>query len=71
VALAPGNGDVRDSRGVARALTGNTAGAIEDFQAFIEGTDSAQAKKRRQGWIDALKKGENPFTEKEIAKLLR
>jgi len=71
VALAPGNGDVRDSRGVAGALTGNTAGAIEDFQAFIEGTDSAQAKKRRQGWIDALKKGENPFTEKELAKLLR
>ena len=70
VALAPGNGDVRDSRGVARALTGDTAGAIEDFQAFIEGTDSAEAKKRRQGWIDALKKGENPFTEKEIDNLL-
>ncbi len=70
VALAPGKVDFRDSRGVARALTGDTAGAIEDFQAFIEGTDSAEAKKRRQGWIDALKKGENPFTPKEIAKLL-
>ncbi|MEG5018804.1 MULTISPECIES: TIR domain-containing protein [unclassified Microcoleus] len=70
VALAPGNGDVRDSRGVARALTGDTPGAIADFQAFIEGTDSAERKKRRQGWIDALKKGENPFTEKEIAELL-
>jgi len=69
VALAPGNVEVRNSRGVARALTGDTAGAIEDFQAFIEGTDSAERKKRRQGWIDALKKGENPFTEKELAKL--
>jgi tetratricopeptide (TPR) repeat protein len=71
VALAPGNGDVRDSRGLARALTGNTAGAIADFQAFIKGTDWAEGKKQRQGWIDALKKGEKPFTEKELDKLLR
>ncbi|MEG3991075.1 TIR domain-containing protein, partial [Microcoleus sp. S28C3] len=70
VALAPGNGNFRDSRGVARALTGDTPGAIADFQAFIQGTDSADDKKQRQGWIDALKKGENPFTEKELAKLL-
>jgi hypothetical protein len=69
VALAPGNGDVRDSRGLARALTGDTPGAIADFQAFIKGTDWADGKKQRQGWIDKLKKGENPFTEKELAKL--
>ena len=69
VALAPGALWTRDGRGVARALTGDTAGAIEDFQAFIKGTDSAEYKKQRQGWIDALKKGENPFTEKELAKL--
>jgi hypothetical protein len=49
---------------------GDTAGAIADFQAFIEATDSADDKKQRQGWIDRLKKGENPFTEKELAKLL-
>jgi tetratricopeptide (TPR) repeat protein len=71
VALAPGNVEVRNSRGVARALTGDTAGAIADFQAFIKGTNSAEDKKQRQGWIDALKKGEKPFTEKELAKLLR
>ena len=71
VALAPRNVRVRDSRGVARALTGDTPGAIEDFQASIEATDSAEGKKQRQGWIDALKKGENPFTEKELAKWLR
>jgi tetratricopeptide (TPR) repeat protein len=70
VALAPGNFRVRESRGVARALTGDRAGAIADFQAFIEGTDSADRKKQRQGWIDKLKKGENPFTKEEIAKLL-
>jgi WD40 repeat protein len=71
VALAPGNGDVRDSRGVIRALTGDTPGAIEDFQAYIKGTDWAEGKKQRQGWIDKLKKGENPFTKKEIDKWLR
>jgi tetratricopeptide (TPR) repeat protein len=70
VAVAPGALWTRDGRGVARALTGDTAGAIADFQAFIEGTDSAERKKQRQGWIDALKKGENPFTEEELAKLL-
>ncbi|MEG4170956.1 MULTISPECIES: TIR domain-containing protein [unclassified Microcoleus] len=70
VAVAPSNVEVRDSRGVARALTGDTAGAIADFQAFIQATDSPDRKKQRQGWIDALKKGENPFTEKEIYKLL-
>ncbi|MEG4484345.1 TIR domain-containing protein [Microcoleus sp. D2_18a_B4] len=70
VALAPGNVEVRDSRGLARALTGDTAGAIADFQAYIKVTDWAEGKKQRQGWIDKLKKGENPFTEKEIANLL-
>ena len=70
VALAPGDLWARDSRGVARALTGDRAGAIADFQAFIKGTDWAEGKKQRQGWIDALKKGENPFAEEELAKLL-
>ena len=71
VALAPGNGDVRDSRGVLRALTGDTPGAIADFQAYIKGTNWPEGKKQRQGWIDKLKKGENPFTKKEIDKWLR
>jgi len=70
VTLAPGNVDVLDSRGVVRALTGDTAGAIEDFQASIKGRDSAEEKKERQGWIDKLKKGEKPFTEEELANLL-
>jgi regulator of sirC expression with transglutaminase-like and TPR domain len=71
VTLAPKNGEFRDSRGIARALTGNTAGAIEDFQAFIKSTDSDEKKKQRQGWIDALNAGKNPFTQEEIEKLKR
>ncbi len=69
VALAPKNGEFRDSRGIARALTGDKPGAIEDFQAFIKSTDSDEGKKQRQGWIDALKAGKNPFTPEEIEKL--
>ncbi len=69
VALAPKNGEFRDSRGIARALTGDKPGAIEDFQAFIKSTDSDEEKKQRQGWIDALKAGKNTFTPEEIEKL--
>jgi hypothetical protein len=69
VTLAPTNEEFRDSRGIARALTGHEPGAIEDFQAFIKSTDSEQWKKQRQGWIDALKAGKNPFTQQEIEKL--
>ncbi|WP_026098035.1 WD40 domain-containing protein [Kamptonema formosum] len=71
VALAPENGDIRDSRGIARALTGNTQGAIEDFQAFIKSTEDVEAKLQRQGWVDALEAGKNPFTDEEIERLLK
>ncbi len=36
VELAPENGDYHDSRGLARALTGDYEGAIEDFEFYIE-----------------------------------
>ena len=70
VALEPNNGNYRDSRGLARALTGNTQGAIEDFRAFVDWTENNEQRLQRQGWIDALRAGENPFTEEEIKSLL-
>jgi tetratricopeptide (TPR) repeat protein len=70
VMLAPKNGEFRDSRAIARALTGNKQGAIKDFQAYIKWTGSdEEEKKQRQVWIDALKVGKNPFTSEEIEKL--
>ncbi|MFB2836605.1 hypothetical protein [Floridanema evergladense] len=39
VELEPNEGDWRDSRGLARALTGDVKDAIEDFQIFIAQTD--------------------------------
>lgn len=74
VELAPDSGSARDSRGVARALTGDTAGAIADFQAYVEWAPNnnrpEEAIKKRREWIQALKAGRNPF-DKATLKALR
>jgi hypothetical protein len=70
VALKPEEWNFQDSRGVARAMTGNITGAIEDFQTFIEGTENHERKSRRQRWVDELRAGENPFTDTEVKRLL-
>jgi tetratricopeptide (TPR) repeat protein len=69
VAFAPDAREFRDSRGLARALTGNTKGAIEDFQAFIASTKDKENKLQRQRWVNALRAGKNPFTPEEIKRL--
>ena len=70
VALEPEDGEYRRSRGLARALTGDTGGAIEDFEAYVKWPESDWGRKQVQGWIDALRAGEDPFTE-EVLKELR
>ena len=60
-----------DSRGLARALTGDKDGAIEDFMAVVEyvkpladlGVLNPAFLPRRESWIAALKEGRNPFDE--------
>ena len=80
----PNDGGILDSRGVARALTGDYPGAISDFETFIKELqkeikeiENINRKKsletykvQRQGWVDALKKKENPFTEEVLQELL-
>jgi WD40 repeat protein len=64
--------DIRDSRGLARALSGDVkdvSGAIEDFQFFAAKSPNADRKRQRQGWIDALNQGQNPFTPELIKQL--
>jgi hypothetical protein len=51
------------------SLTGYTQGAITDFKAFIASTSDEDAKAQRQGWVDALQKGENPFTPEVLEEL--
>jgi WD40 repeat protein/tetratricopeptide (TPR) repeat protein len=73
--------DYRDTRGVARALTGDFNGAISDFEYFVANhgaiktirTDEAavaNARKLRQKWIDQLKNNAQPFTDEVLAQLL-
>ncbi|MFN6519466.1 MAG: caspase family protein [Nostoc sp. CreGUA01] len=70
VEYEPENANYRDTRGLARASVGNLEGVIEDFQVFIDWTDNEKKKLQRQGWIDALRAGQNPITPEELNKLL-
>ncbi|MBW4463160.1 MAG: hypothetical protein KME47_23405 [Nodosilinea sp. WJT8-NPBG4] len=74
-----------DSRGLARALTSNMQGAIEDFQTVVElaSQEAANAAEydvdystyltgiveKRQHWLDELKAGRNPFTAEVLEDL--
>jgi tetratricopeptide (TPR) repeat protein len=72
VELDEGAGSL-DSRGLARALVGDRAGALEDFREFLdlaryrEGLDNEIAQ--RTSWIAALERGENPLTKEVLAGL--
>jgi tetratricopeptide (TPR) repeat protein len=73
VAAAPDDGTIRDSRGLARALTGDIAGAIEDFEFVVEwaretGYDASFIASR-EGWIAELRAGRAPFDEETLARL--
>ena len=65
VRLAPADGAMRDSRGLARALAGDYPGAIEDFGFFVEWSKEVgkyeQYGSKREAWIAELKAGRNPF----------
>jgi hypothetical protein len=65
VAAAPGEGLFQESRGLARALTGDLAGAATDFKAFVawaqaHGIDETRIASRRE-WAAALEAGRSPF----------
>jgi len=62
VAHDPDNGDFRDTRGLAKALTGRFAEAVKDFEAFIASSKDEKAKEQRRAWCDSLRSGKNPFT---------
>ena len=86
--LAPDDGSVHHSRGVARALTGDYNGAIADLDLFITryiadsqlflafGSEQNKAPlmallAKRQGWIEALQAGRNPFDAVMLEELRR
>jgi len=58
IRLGPGNGGWRDSRGIARAMLGDTVGAVQDFEAFIQWAQAWPAPSRvakdvpkREAWL--------------------
>ncbi|RQH21662.1 hypothetical protein D5R40_31390, partial [Okeania hirsuta] len=69
VTLSPKNGSIVNSRGLARALTGDIKGAIADFQVSVEWTSNEKKKAQRQKWIEALQAGKNPFTDEVLESL--
>jgi hypothetical protein len=73
VSMAPGNAGFADSRGLARALTGDYAGAIEDFTQYadwLEGQGGyAHERNLRLLWISELSAGRNPFDEATLDEL--
>jgi hypothetical protein len=76
VSLKPENGLYRDTRGLNRALRGDYDGAIEDFEAFVawaekEIPDETNKIEKRKAWIEALRRGKNPFDEATLAELRR
>jgi hypothetical protein len=71
--LDPGNPSYLDSRGLARALTGDLTGAAADFKVFVAYSRQVgrydQYGKLRDGWVVLLEKGQNPFTPEVIQAL--
>lgn len=71
----------QDTRGLCYALLGKVNEAIADFETFLEWAsrqddldeaDQAELQQQcqqRQGWIEALRSGTNPFTDELLASL--
>ena len=70
VELAPSDHHIIDSRGLARALTGNYSGAIEDFQFYVDHGQEERYIVKRQQWIVELKAGRDPFTPELLEELM-
>ncbi|MDY6936079.1 MAG: hypothetical protein SWY16_00305 [Cyanobacteriota bacterium] len=77
VALDPHDWEIRISRGLARGLSGNSSGAIEDFQAALDEIDLQddgeehfpRVRSRLNTWIASLKAGNDPFSDRELEDL--
>jgi len=84
VTLGPENGSFRTSLGLAKVKMRHFEEAISDFQAFLAWAQSQQQRRiglstqqwlqtqsqRHEGWIVALRAGQDPFTPEELRKLI-
>ena len=58
VQLKPNDDFIQFTRGLARALTGDYQGAIDDLQVFLDSIKYQKKKAKVKGWIETLKKGD-------------
>jgi TonB family protein len=70
VALKPLLANPREARGLARAMTSDYAGAIEDLGQSAARATTSEERAQRLSWIGTLRSGQNPFTE-EVLRALR
>ncbi len=75
VVLSPEGVDALAGRGMARALTGDRAGAIADLALYVQRAKEFGGKaediRKRETWLTALKAGQNPFDAATLAALLK
>jgi TonB family protein len=71
VALDPLLANPREARGLARALTSDYAGAIEDLEQSAARANTGEEKAQRLSWVETLRSGQNPFTEDVLRALRR
>ncbi len=67
---APFDAQIADSRGLAKALTGDYRTAIEDFTQYLQWCKSNIQYQtdcdRRETWITSLEAGQNPFSQEVL-----
>ncbi len=76
IELDPERGYHYESRSIARILSGDYQGAIEDMEVYIDWLDqmitgywdeeAIEEQERYQGWIDQLQLGQNPLDEETL-----
>lgn len=66
VSLAPEDAGARRARGMARAVTGDYQGAIEDFEAALRGRMDVGSARTMRDWIAELRAGRNPITSRVL-----
>jgi acetyl esterase/lipase len=69
VRLDPDDPEVRDSRGLARALQGDREGAISDFEFFLERVTDEGRLALRSAWVEELRAGSDPFDDELLRRL--
>ncbi|MEI2423182.1 caspase family protein [Arthrospira platensis SPKY2] len=70
VKLNPDSAMYRGNLAISKAINGDTDGAVQDFDKFLNMTEDEELKSQVLYYIYDLENGNNPFTEAEVSRLL-